>query len=50
MRADLFEKQRDVGGFHEHLMAFITPFWPFYAPQQHREHYYGGKSGVDLHP
>jgi len=47
MRADLYEKQVQGGGFHDHLKAFITPFWPFYAPYQHRNQYYGGKAGVD---
>jgi hypothetical protein len=47
MRADLFEKQVQNGGFHDHLKAFVTPFWPFYAPYQHRQQHYGGKAGVD---
>ena len=47
MRADLFEKQKENGGFHDHLMAFLTPFWPFYAPYDHRKDFYGIKKGVD---
>jgi len=47
MRADLYEKQRKVGGFDSHVHSFVTPFWPFYAPKRHRDKYYGKKNGID---
>ena len=47
MRADLYKKQRNIGGFEASLHSFITPFWPIYAPKFHRDRYYGSKRCID---
>lgn len=43
MRKELYDKQNQNGGFHDHLKPFITPFWPFYASYQQRQDFPGGK-------
>ncbi len=47
LRQDLFEAQVANRGFHDNVMAFITPFRPFYAPVAYRNRYYGTKKPVD---
>jgi hypothetical protein len=47
MRQDLYEAQREAGGFDDAVWPFVTPFVPTYAPDDHVEKYRAGRGPID---
>ena len=44
VRPDHFKKQKENQGWHPHVLAFTTPFWPDYTPATLKSGFLDGKT------